>query len=268
MKAALQLRLPWLCLCLALAGPVRADSASDRDQAPPSAHPRELIWSAGLRLKMDDVRDPGRLTPRPMIGVRYGRWRTGPVDGETWHRFGQLMTDNTLTYDWLDSARWRTSLSASIVNFQKDTTIDLLESGRKTVRGKATLDYLGWSHWSVGLVFTQDLLGRGAGTALSPSLTYRQALSEDSTLLLRQSFTWGSATLWDTEQQFHPDSAVRQGGGWGGMNTSLTLRQRWKPHVSFYVQASRNHVLGPLHPTAPAERTTWGTQAGVIYFGR
>lgn len=260
-------------LCLLCAGPVLvlsawAQSAESTENAPPKEPQTELVWSAGVRLKMEDMRNPGHLTPRPIIGLRYGRWRTGPVDGETWHRFGQIKTDNTLTYDWLDTARFRTSLSASIVNLSKDATLDALEPGLKTVRGKATLDYLGWSHWSVGLVATQDLLGRGAGTALSPSITYRQALSEDSTILLSQSATWATSTLWTTDHQLNPEGTVHQGTGWGSLDTSLTLRQRWKRHVSWYAQMSRSHVLGPLYPTAHPERTTWSAQAGLIYFGR
>lgn len=266
-----------ICLCGALSAlSVWADDApaaqvSDDAPAQDTRHadpPRQLIWSAGLRLKMDDTREPGRLTPRPMIGLRYGRWRTGPVDGDHWHRFGQIRTDNNLTYDWLDSARFRTSLSASIVNLQKDTTVDILEPGRKTLRGRATVDYLGWSHWSVGLVATQDLLGRGAGTALSPNVTYRQALSDDSTILITQSFTWATSTLWATNHQLNVQGVSRQGSGWGSMDTILTLRQRWKSHVSWYAQLSRSHTLGPLYPVEHPERTIWSSQVGVIYFGR
>lgn len=271
------LSLPRLsCLCAALSGlPAWAQEASPQEtqdtqnvQDAPSDAPRQLIWSAGLRLKMDDSRQPGQWSVRPMIGIRYGRWRTGPVDGDNWHRFGQIRTDNNLTYDWLDSARFRTSLSASIVNLQKDTTIDFLEPGRKTLRGKATIDYLGWSHWSVGLVATQDLLGRGAGTALSPHVTYRQALSDDSSLLINQSVTWATEASWSTEHQLNAQSVTRMGSGWGKMDSSLTVRQRWKRHVSWYAQINRSHVLGPLYPVARTERTTWSTQVGMIYFGR
>ena len=274
------MHMPWrslLCFfCAASGAPsIWAQESTAQEstaQEPAAQAPTDtatgLIWSAGLRLKMDDFRRSGQVTPRPIIGLRYGRWRAGPVDGDSWHRFGQVKTDNTLTYDWLDTARLRTSLSASIVNLQKDSTLDALESGRKTVRGKATIDYLAWSHWSIGLVATQDLLNRGAGTALSPNMTYRQALSDDSTLLLSQSFTWATATMWTTDHQLSPESTLHRGQGWGSMDTSLTLRQRWKPHLSWYMQMSRSHVLGPIYPVSLPERTTWSAQAGVIYFGR
>ena len=229
----------------------------------------DLVWSLGTRLKMDDMGRPGELGLRPMIGLRYGRWRTGAVDGDSWHRFGQLKTDNTLTYDWLDSKQWRTSLSASVVNLQRDSTFDLLQSGRKTVRGKATIDYLGWPHWSAGLVVTQDMLHRGAGTSLSPSVTYRQALSEDSTFLLSQSFTWSRSDLWRYRAPLDPSSYPDPGFPWGiSMDTSFTLRQRWKPHWSWFVQLGRSQVLRAADPITPAGQTHWSGQAGVVYFQR
>ena len=174
-------RWRWL-LCSPLAGVVGLSGA----EPPPIQTPdsSELVWSLGFRLKMDDMQQPGQLGLRPMIGLRYGRWRTGVVDGENWHRFGQIKSDNTLTYDALGDPHWRTAFSASIVNLQRDSTFDAFEPGRKTLRARATLDYLGWPRWSPGLALTQDLLGRGAGTAISPSLTYRQPLSDDSTILL------------------------------------------------------------------------------------
>ena len=247
-------------------------TAAWAEDPPPTVHgetrPSELVWSLGWRFKMDDMRQPGHLGLSPMIGVRYGRWRTGVVDGDSWHRFGQIKTDNTLTYDWLDSEDWRTSLSASIVNFQRDSTFDAFEPGRKTVRGKATIDYLGWSHWSVGLVMTQDLLGRGVGTALSPGITFRQALSDDSTLLLSQSFTWASAPANATSHRLSPEAAVRQGAGWSSLDSSVTLRQRYTRHISWYGQINRSQVTGALYPTVtPPERSHWNAQIGVIYFG-
>ena len=258
--------LRWIFLaCLALA------TCAWAEDPPPTIHgetrPSELVWSLGLRLKMDDMGHPGQLGLRPMIGLRYGRWRTGAVDGESWHRFGQVKTDNTLTYDWLDSMSWRTSLSASIVNLQRDATFDAVQSGRKTVRGRATIDYLGWSHWSAGLVVTQDLLSRGAGTSLSPSVTYRQALTDSSTILLSQSFTWARSDIWRYSLTSDPSINQDLPSRWGtSMDTSLTLRQRWKAHWSWFAQLSRSQILQAGDPTAREGQSRWAGQVGVIYF--
>ncbi|MBM3387226.1 MAG: hypothetical protein FJY36_06125 [Betaproteobacteria bacterium] len=215
-----------------------------------------------MRLKVDDLAQTGGLSSRPMIGLRYGRWRLGSVDGATWYRFGQMRTDNTLTYDWLDTRLWRTSLSASVVNLEKDSPTDLFESGRKTLRGKATIDYIGWPHWGAGLMVTQDLLDRGAGTTFSPSITYRQALTEDSTLLLSQSATW---VRFD-RTPLAPGSSGHQGRGWASTDSAITLRQRWKPQWSWYAQLNRSQAIGSAHPVTDAGRTTWSAQAGVIHF--
>jgi len=243
------------------------------EEPPPTVHgetrPSELVWSLGLRLKMDDMSHPGQLGLRPMIGLRYGRWRTGAVDGESWHRFGQIVTDNNLTYDLLDSVNWRTSLSASIVNLQRNSTFDAVQSGRKSVRGRATIDYLGWSNWSAGLVVTQDLLGRGAGTTWSPSVTYRQALTDSSTILLSQSFTWAKSDLWRYTPSPDPSVNLDQPSHWGtSMDTSLTLRQRWKAHWSWFAQISRNQILQAGDPLAHEGQTRWAGQIGLIYFQR
>lgn len=258
----------WICMpCLTLA------AAAWSEDPPPTIHgetrPSELVWSLGFRLGMDDMGQPGHLGLRPMIGLRYGPWRTGAVDGESWHRFGQIVTDNTLTYDLLDSVNWRTSLSASIVNLQRNSTFDAVQSGRKSVRGRATIDYMGWSHWSAGLMVTQDLLGRGAGTAWTPSVTYRQALTNSSTILLSQSFTWARSDLWRYIPQ--PDLSLNldQASRWGtSMDTSLTLRQRWKDHWSWFAQISRNQTLKAGDPLAHDGQTRWAGEIGLIYFQR
>ena len=250
-----------------------AATAFAEEDPPPTVHgetrPSELVWSLGLRFKMDDMSQPGQVGLRPMIGLRYGRWRTGAVDGESWHRFGEVKTDNTLTYDWLDSPLWRTSLSASILNLQRDSTFDAIQSGRKTVRGRATIDYMGWSHWSAGLVLMQDLLDRGAGTTLSPSVTYREALTDDSTILLSQSFTMSKSDLWRYTTAPDPSIGPDQSSRWGtSMDTSLTLRQRWKAHWSWFAQISRSQVLRAGDPIAHPGQATWAGQIGVLYFQR
>ncbi len=226
----------------------------------------ELVWSLGMRLSMADLSQTGQVSWRPMIGLRYGRWRTGVVDGDSWHRFGQIKTDNSLTYDLLDSVNWRTSLSASLLNLQRDSNFDTFQPGRITMRGKATIDYLGWSHWSAGLIITQDLLNRGAGTGLSPTITYRQALSPDSTILLSQSLNWLRSDQW---RYLHPEIDRSQPSRWGtSMDTSITLRQRWQPHWSWFAQLNRNHVLRTGDPSVQPGQTTWSGQIGMIHFQR
>ena len=265
MRVALP-RWVWMPCCI-LAGTAGQPALAEDRQRPdlPSEPPTEWRWSLGTQLKLNDL---GQASLHPMIGFRYGRWRSGAVDGESWHRFGQVKTDNTLTYDLLPSDHWRTSLSAGIVNMQRDSNFDALLPGRKTLRGRATIDYLGWPHWSVGLSLNQDMLGRGAGTSVSPSLTYRQPLSQDSTILLTHTFTWTRSDLWRYKPDLDPAIDPNQPSHWGRtMDTSLTLRQRWRPHWSWFAQLGRSQILRAGDPLAQPG-THWAGQMGIVYFER
>ena len=52
------------------------------------------------------------------------------------------------------------------------------------------------------------------------------------------------------------------------MDTSLTLRQRWKAHWSWFAQISRNQILQAGDPLAHEGQTRWAGQIGLIYFQR
>ena len=151
------------------------------DQADTSSRFR---YSLGVKLDITDLRQFEGLKLRPTLGIRYGRWRIGAVDSQSWTRFGQALQDNSLTYDWLKDSKWQTSLSASVVNLERDTTFDAFRAGRKTLRAKASLDYNLNRRWILGLNMTHDLLNRGDGTSLSPTLTYLKTLDDDNALLL------------------------------------------------------------------------------------
>jgi len=258
-----------LCTSVCLGLWSGATLAQDKTPSPPPVDPPVSAWdySLGLRWQASDLRHPG-LSLRPMLGLQYGRWRLGPVDGENWHRFGQVQQDNNLTYDWLRLSNLRTSLSASVLNLERDSTFDAIRSGRKTVRGKASVDYFLPNRWSVGMVLTQDLMDRGGGTSLSPNWTYREPLSDDSTLLLSQSITWGNRAYWQINQQLNQDMPVHQGRGFGSWDTQLTYRHRFKPHWVFFSQIGLSRAIGPVHAGNTSPETLYNAQLGVLYFSR
>ena len=66
---------------------------------PPVASPTPWTYSLGLRSDIADLRHPGTQKLHLNLGLRYGPWRIGPTDGSNWHRFGQVLQDNKLTYD-------------------------------------------------------------------------------------------------------------------------------------------------------------------------
>ena len=245
-----------------------AQEASPVTSTAPVAPPLP-VWdySLGMRWQASDLRHPG-ISLRPQLGLQYGRWRLGPVDGENWHRFGQVQQDNSLTYDWLRLSHVRTSLSASIQNLDQDSSLEAIRAGRKTVRGKASADYFLPNRWSIGISVTQDLMQRGGGTAFTPNWTYRHPLSDNSTLLLSQSITWGSPAYWQAGHQLHPDTPSHEGSGFGSWDMQLTYRHRFKPRWVFFSQVGVNRPLGRTYASAPPLETLYSAQMGVLYFSR
>ena len=274
----------WLALCgLALgislnawAQPATAESVEPHKtpsipDAPP-ATPEALAttpwtYSLGLRTEIPDLNHAGQMRLRASLGLRYGRWRIGQTDGTDWHRFGQVLQDSSLTYDLRQDSKWSASLSGSIINLDNNSQFDALKAGRKTLRAKAGLDYRLPNRWSVGLIATQDLFMRGDGTTLSPTLTYRQPLSDVSTLMLSQSLTWANASHWQSQQALDPLARTHLGAGFGEYAAQLAYRQRLNKHWAVFSQLGAQHTLAPVTLTlTPTPGWTYSGQIGVVYF--
>ena len=226
--------------------------------------PSRWAYSLGAKLDIGDMRRISGLELSPSFGLRYGRWRMGAVDSQTWPQFGRALQDNSLTYDWMKDSQWQTALSASVLNLDQDTTFDAFRSGRKTLRIKASLDYSLNRRWILGLNMTQDLLKRGDGTTLSPTLTYRKPLDNDSALLLSAYTTWATAPHWQTDAARTERSALRQDAGLGVWGAQITYRKRWSPKWAFYTQLSTSRLISPSAPERNPQG--FGGQLGVIYF--
>ncbi len=242
--------------------------AASSPAEPQASGPTPWTYSIGLRTEVTDLHHPGTIKLRASLGLRYGRWRIGQTDGQNWHRFGQVLQDSSLTYDLRQDAKWSASLSGSIVNLDNNSQLDALKAGRKTLRAKAGLDYRLPNRWSVGLIATQDLFMRGDGTALSPVVAYRHPLSEDSTLMLSQSFTWANAAHWQTQQHLAPNAAIHQGSGFGELGTQLAYRHRLTRHWAFFSQLAAQRPLQPIVTTSSTSAPHWNysAQLGVMYF--
>jgi len=214
------------------------------------------------------LRQPGTMKLHLSLGLRYGRWRIGQTDGSNWHRFGQVLQDSNLTYDVKQDDKWSMAISGSIINLDHNSQFDAIKAGRKTLRAKAGVSYRLPNRWSVGLIATQDMFMRGDGTTLSPTLAYRQPISEVSTLLFTQSMTWGSRAHWQTQQARDPLVRTHQGGGLGEYAAQLTLRRRLSPHWAVYSQVAAQHTLSPVQalPLPHAPNWTYSGQFGLMYF--
>ena len=243
---------------------------SPPDNTPAAETPVTTPWtySLGLRTEIANLSHPGSMKLRPSLGLRYGRWRIGQTDGTDWHRFGQVLQDSNLTYDVRQDTKWSVSLSGSIINLDNDSHFDTFKAGRKTLRAKAGLDYRLPNRWSVGLIATQDVFMRGDGTTLSPTLSYRQPLTDHSTLMLSQSVTWGSASHWQTQQNLNPEGITHQGAGWGSLGTQLAYRHKLSRHWGFFSQLSAQRTLQPIFSSSLSSTPEWtySGQLGVVYF--
>ncbi|WP_146187787.1 MipA/OmpV family protein [Limnohabitans sp. T6-5] len=244
--------------------PQAAPLPATTEPAQPPPPPSRWDYSLGAKLDMGDLRHPGHMQLRPTLGLRYGRWRVGTVEGANWHRFGQALQDNALTYDWLKTSNWQTGLSASVINLDQDADFDAFKSGRKTLRLRANLDYKFSRQWLAGLSLTQDVLGRGDGTTASPTVTYIQPLDDDSAMLLSAYTTWGNAAHWQSTAARSPGSALRQDAGLGNWGAQITYRQRFTQRWAFYSQLSASQFINPVLPSGQA--VVYGGQLGVIYF--
>ena len=265
-----QMRPYSLAICFVLgsstlgAGMAWSQEAPSAENTETNSNPSPWAYSLGAKLDIGDLRRINGFELTPSFGLRYGRWRMGAVDSQTWPQFGRALQDNSLTYDWMKDSRWQTALSASVLNLDQDATFDAFRSGRKTLRVKASLDYSLNRRWILGLNMTQDLLKRGDGTTLSPTLTYRKPLDDKSALLLSAYTTWATAPHWQTEAARDEGSALRQGAGLGVWGAQITYRQRWSPKWAFYSQLSTSRLISPTRPVRDPQG--FGGQLGVIYF--
>jgi hypothetical protein len=221
-------------------------------------------YSLGAKVGMRNLRQSGQMSLRPTLGLRYGRWRVGTVEGANWYRFGQALQDSALTYEWIKTSNWQTGLSASVINLDQDGDFDAIKSGRKTLRLRANLDYRFSGQWLAGLNLTHDVLGRGDGTTASPTVTYIQPLDPDSAMLLSAYTTWGTAAHWQSTAARSPGSALRQDAGLGSWGAKITYRHRWTRRWAFYSQLSTSQFINPLLPSG--QTAVYGGQLGVIYF--
>ena len=159
-------------------------------------------------------------------------------------------------------------MSGSIINLDDNSQFNALRSGRKTLRLKGGGDYRLPNRWSIGLIATQDLFMRGDGTTLSPTLSYRQPLTDHSTWMLSQSVTWGSASHWQAQQHLAPEDVTHQGAGWGSIGTLLAYRHKLSKHWGFFSQLGAQRMLQPVFPSTVSYDTHWtySGQLGVVYF--
>ena len=263
-------------LALGLPDPARASSSAPDHRATvaspstdtPGESPHRWQYSIGLKATLQDVGAPMReARVRPMLGLRYGRWRIGADTGDNWLRNTGFIKEPNVEYEWLDTARLRVGLSARIQNLEDHSSFDGFGGGRNTLRARAYLTYRLTPRWSIDSEVTQDLLLRGDGTTLSAGLSYLWPVGDRHTLGLSAGLGWATGTHLQTRYRELP---VPDGGWQAGLATlggGLSWRTQLTPHWAWFASVSTRRTLGQLADISPSI-ALWGGQIGVLYFSR
>jgi hypothetical protein len=81
------------------------------------ATPSALKYTLGLKIRMDDISQNTQSTKlRPVLGLRYGKWRVGIGDGEEWLRFNSFRKEPSLSYQWVEKRNFNLGLSLRVHN--------------------------------------------------------------------------------------------------------------------------------------------------------
>jgi hypothetical protein len=233
-----------------------------------SAQPPRWRYALGLKLKTDDMSLlPGNAQWRPVIGVRYGRWRFGQNTSDDWLRFSGYRKDTGLEYDWKNSEKLKIALSMRIQNITDNESFDGFSGGRNTLRGRASISYRLNPRWSIGTDFTQDLLNRGDGTTVTVGASYLWPLNDRSSLSINSGVGWATADHWQTQyrQTTQPTNAWHS--GLGSLAGGISYRYSIQPQWAWFAVLNTSRALGQAAEVSP-HTLTWSSQIGLLYFSR
>ena len=225
-------------------------------------------YTLGLKLKTGDLTDVRTgLALRPVLGLRYGRWRLGHATGDEWLAFSGYRREANLAYQLRDDERLKVNLSLRIQNLEDNSSFDGFSSGKNTLRARVGMNYQLNKRWSVGTDVTQDLMDRGDGTTLSVGASYGLPLNDHSTLSLSTGINWASASHWSTQMRLLPPPP----GGWhsgpGSVGLGLSYRYALTPQWAWFGTVGTSHNLGQVETVNPSHMS-WSGQIGVLYFSR
>jgi hypothetical protein len=256
----------------ALLNPVeQARAAADPlpPDIPTSDHPaKRWRYTVGLKLKTHHLTDAStRVDLRPVLGLRYGRWRLGHATGDEWLQFSGYRKTANLAYELRDQEGLKVDLSLRIQNLQDNSSFDGFSSGKNTLRGRVSINYRLNERWSLGTDLTQDLMSRGDGTTLSGGLSYNLPLSERSALSLSTGLTWATADHWATQMRLLPPPDGGWRSGLGSVGLGLGYRYALTPQWAWFGTLGTSRHLGQVEDVRPSPMS-WSGQIGLLYFSR
>lgn len=225
-------------------------------------------YTLGLKLKTQDLGDASTsLALRPVLGVRYGRWRLGHATGDEWLAFSGYRKESNLAYQLREDERLQVALSLRVQNLQDNSSFDGFSSGKNTLRARVGVNYQVNKRWSVGTDVTQDLMGRGDGTTLSVGASYGLPLSERSTLSLSAGVNWATADHWTNQLRLLPPPPEGWRPGLGSVGLGLSYRYALTPQWAWFGTVGSSRHLGQVDTVSPST-LSWSGQIGVLYFSR
>jgi hypothetical protein len=246
----------------------KAAETQPPESTPTDAPGHRWRYTLGLKLKTLDLADARTdLALRPVLGVRYGRWRLGHATGDEWLAFSGYRKEANLAYQLRDDERLKVDLSLRVQNLQDNSSFDGFSSGKNTLRARVGLNYQLNKRWSVGTDVTQDLMGRGDGTTLSVGASYGLPLSERSTLSLSAGVNWATADHWSTQLRLLPPPPEGWHSGLGSVGVGLSYRYALTPQWAWFGTVGSSRHLGQVDTVSPSP-LSWSGQIGVLYFSR
>lgn len=244
--------------------------ASDAPTAKPDTPEAATPWNytLGMRVRADDINQASRSAKlRPVLGLRYGRWRVGIGDGQEWLRFNSFRKEPSLSYQWIEKNDISLGLSMRIHNLNTNESFDVFESGRKTLRSRVLANVRITDRWSAGVEWTQDVLNRGDSSTLGLGVSYAWPLSNHSELSLSSGLTWAPAEHWRTAAGIHRIGAGGLTTGTGSVGSGLSYKHSLSRQWAWYSTLGINKEVGNVAKLSGPHSLVNG-QIGLLYFDR
>jgi hypothetical protein len=259
-----------MAIVLACMGLVPSFSAAQIADAPTEDEEvqNKVHYTLGIRMRADDINQDTRSAQlRPVLGLRYGRWRVGIGDGQEWLRFNSFRKEPSLSYQWIEKSHISLGLSMRIHNLNTGEAFDMFEPGRKTLRSRVLANVRITDRWSGGVEWTQDLLNRGDSSTLGLGVSYAWPLTQHSELSLNSGMTWAPAEHWRTAAGVNRIGAGGLTTGTGSVGSGLSYKHSLAKQWAWYSTLGVNKDVGQVAKLSGPHNLVNG-QIGLLYFDR
>lgn len=228
----------------------------------------QITYVVGARLRIADFANAsGGTKLSPLLGFKYGRLKVGTnADVDEWLIFSGFRKEPTVSYDFFQSDRIKTALSLRIQNLTTGEAFDISEPGKKTLRGRALLNYRLADQTYLGFELTRDLLSRGDGSTFSTGISHLFPIDNKSVVIANAGVVWADGEHWRTTNALYAGS-TSLGAGFGSLGVGLSYRYAPSKSWAWYATTAASRPIGD---TANFRGTGWqvGGQIGLMYFGK